>query len=57
MQVIPYTEEGSLLAQRLRGVARELERVARLVEETENDTIGFFDEEKGKFEEDWIKTV
>ena len=32
-------------------------QVADLVEEKTNDTIGFFDEESGKFEEDWIKHV
>lgn len=56
-KVVPYTEDGARLAARLRSVARELERVASLVEETTNDTIGFFDEESGKFEEDWIKHV
>ena len=45
------------MARRLRSVAQELERVADLVEERTNDTIGFFDEETGKFEEDWIKSV
>ena len=55
--MVPYTEDGARLAARLRSVARELERVASLVEETTNDTIGFFDEESGKFEEDWIKHV
>jgi len=56
-KVIPYTEDGMALAKRLRAVAHELERVADLVEEKTNDTIGFFDEENGKFEEDWIKHV
>ena len=32
-------------------------KVADLVEERSNDTIGFFDESKGKFEEDWIKKI
>ena len=33
------------------------EQVADLVEERSNDTIGFFDESEGKFEEDWIKKI
>ena len=32
-------------------------QVADLVEERSNDTIGFFDESEGKFEEDWIKKI
>ena len=32
-------------------------KVADLVEERSNDTIGFFDESEGKFEEDWIKKI
>jgi len=56
-KVVPYTEDGLRLSERLRSVARELERVADLVEERSNDTIGFFDESEGKFEEDWIKKI
>ena len=36
---------------------RYLSKVADLVEERSNDTIGFFDESEGKFEEDWIKEI
>ena len=54
-RVVPYTENGEQLAERLRSVAEELKRCADLVEGNTNDTIGFFDETKKKFEEDWIK--
>jgi len=56
-RVVPYTEDGEQLAGRLRAVADELKRGADLVEEVTNDTIGFFDETKKKFEEDWIKKI
>ena len=56
-RVVTYTEDEDQLAARLRSVAEELKRCADLVEETTNDTIGFFDESKNKFEEDWIKKV
>ena len=36
---------------------RYFSKVADLVEERSNDTIGFFDESEGKFEEDWIKEI
>jgi len=56
-RVVPYTEDGEQLATRLRSVAEELKRCADLIEEKTNDTIGFFDETKNKFEEDWIKKI
>jgi len=48
---IPYTENGEMLAERLRSVAEELTRCADLVAEKTNDAIGFFDESKGAYEE------
>ena len=56
-KVVPYTEHGEQLAERLRSVAEELKRCADLVEGNTNDTIGFFDETKNKFEEDGIKKI
>lgn len=53
-KVVPYTEDGKVMADRLRSVAEELNRCADLVEEKTNDTIGFFDESLGKFEDDWF---
>jgi len=53
-KVIPYTEDNVSMADRLRSVAEELNRCADLIEEKTNDTIGFFDESVGKFEEDWF---
>ena len=50
-KLIPYTENGEILAERLRSVADELTRCADLVAEKTNDAIGFFDESKGKYEE------
>merc|ERR1719419_868485 len=48
-----YTEDGEKLAERLRSVAHELSRCADLVEENTNDAIGFFDESKGVYEEEY----
>jgi len=48
---IPYTEDGEMLAERLRSVAEELTRCADLVAQKTNDAIGFFDESKGVYEE------
>jgi len=48
-----YTEDGEKLAERLRSVAHELSRCADLVEENANDAIGFFDESKGVYEEEY----
>jgi len=56
-KVIPYNEDGKMMANRLRSVADELQRCADLVEEKTNDTIGFFDESKKQFEDDWLKGI
>jgi len=50
---IPYTDNGEMLAERLRSVADELTRCADLVAEKTNDAIGFFDENKGKYKEEF----
>merc|ERR1719481_27479 len=41
---IPHTEDRVKLADRLRSVSHELERVADILDETVADTIGYFDE-------------
>ena len=45
---VPYSEDGKMLANRLRSVVHELERVADLLAGQTNDAIGFFNEENGK---------
>jgi len=45
---VPFTDNGKVLAGRLRSVVHELERVANLLEGNTNDTIGFFNEDNGK---------
>jgi len=45
---VPYSEDGEMLARRLRSVVHELERVADLLAGQSNDAIGFFNEENGK---------
>jgi len=51
---VAYTENGDVLADRLRSVAEELTRCADLVAEKTNDAIGFFDESKGKYKEEYL---
>ena len=45
---VPYSEDGKMLANRLRSVVQELERVADLLNGKGSDAIGFFNEENGK---------
>merc|ERR1719369_2596879 len=45
---VAYSEDGQMLANRLRSVVTELERVADLLSGQSNDAIGFFNEENGK---------
>ena len=48
----PFTEDVNLMAAKLRAVSDELSRVANLIDKTESDKIGFFNEKK---ENTWMK--
>ena len=49
MEQTPFTRDVDSMAEKLEAVTQELQRTIGLLTGTETDTIGFFDENKGKY--------